>query len=158
MTIRFDAALDHLIRWLSARIDLLPKCDVALVRDLRGQIRLVADNAQEKSWTPSLEAEVTELLGSYKSQGKFFIYLGRDQGFDSFFKAPDAYACAELPQNWVVLDRLVTGREWLYPANAPANHPPRFVFYGLKGGVGRSTALSMVAWHLAQQGKKNFNS
>lgn len=154
MTIRFDAALDHLIQWLSDRTDLLRKGDVVVVRDLRGQIRLVADNTQEMSWTATLEAEVTELLGPYKSSGKFVIFLGRDQGFDAFFKAPDAYACSGLPQSWVVLDRLVTGREWLYPANAPAKHPTRFVFYGLKGGVGRSTALSMVAWHLAQQGKK----
>lgn len=154
MTIRFDAALEHLIQWLSDRTDLLPKGDVVVVRDLRGQIRLIADNTQDMSWTSSFETEVTELLGPYKSSGTFLIFLGRDQGFDSFFKAPDAYACAGLPENWVVLDRLVTGREWLYPANAPATHPPRFVFYGLKGGVGRSTALSMVAWHLAQQGKK----
>lgn len=154
MTIRFDAALRRLIQWLSNHTGSLPKGDLVVVRDLRGQIRLVADNALEISWTSTFETEISELLGPYKATGQFLIYLGRDQGFDSFFKAPDAYACAELPKNWVVLDRLVTGREWLYPANAPVNHPPRFVFYGLKGGVGRSTALSMVAWHLAQQGKK----
>jgi len=154
MSIRFDTALRHLIQWLSSHTDSLPKDDLVVVRDLRGQIRLVAENVQETSWTSAFETEVSELLGPYKAAGQFLIHLERDQGFDSFFKAPDAYACEGLPKNWVVLDRLVTGREWLYPANAPVNHPPRFVFYGLKGGVGRSTALSMVAWHLAQQGKK----
>ena len=123
MTIRFDAALDHLIKWLSDRTDSLPKGDVVVVRDLRGQIRLVADNTQEMSWTASLEAEVTELLGPYKSSGKFLIFLGRDQGFDSFFKAPDAYACAGLPENWVVLDRLVTGREGAGRGRGPDRRP-----------------------------------
>lgn len=154
MTVRFDTALHALIQWLTTHTDLLPSGDLAVVRDLRGQIRLIAESSEIASWTPADEAKVTQLLGPYKAAGQFLIRLGRDQGFDSFFTAPDAYSCEGLPKNWVVLDRLVTGREWLYPANVLKNHPPRFVFYGLKGGVGRSTALSMVAWHLAQQGKK----
>lgn len=154
MTIRFDTALPNLIRWLSSHTELLPKGKLAIVRDLRGQIRLISDNVEGASWTESFEIEVSQLLGPYKSAGQFLICLGRDQGFDSFFEAPDAYSCNGLPKNWVVVDRLVTGREWLYPANAPTHHAPRFVFFGLKGGVGRSTALSMAAWNLAQQGKK----
>ena len=154
MTVRFDTALKALIQWLTAHAASLPQNDLVVVRDLRGQIRLITESAEMASSTTAYEAEVADLLGPYKAAGQFVIHLGRDQGFDSFFQAPDAYACVELPGNWMVLDRLVTGREWLYPPNAPANHPPRFVFYGLKGGVGRSTALSMTAWHLAQQGKK----
>lgn len=154
MTVRFDTALPALIQWLTAHATSLPQSDLAIVRDLRGQIRLISESAEDASWTQTFEDEITELLGPYKATGQFRICLGRDQGFDSFFAAPDAYSCEALPKNWVVLDRLVTGREWLYPANAPTGHPLRFVFYGLKGGVGRSTALSMVAWYLAQQGKK----
>lgn len=53
-----------------------------------------------------------------------------------------------------LLDRQITGQDWLRPpADAPA-HPHRLVFFGLKGGVGRSTALTMVAWGLARQGKR----
>lgn len=154
MTIRFDTALGALTQWLTTHTGLLPQGDLVLVRDLRGQIRLIAESMEPASWHSAHEDEMTELLGSYKAGGQFLIRLGRDQGFDSFFKAPDAYHRDGLPENWRVLDRLVTGREWLYPANAPDKHPPRFVFYGLKGGVGRSTALSMTAWHLARQGKK----
>ena len=154
MTIRFDTALRALIQWLTIHADSLPQGDLVVVRDLRGQIRLISESAEMRSWTPAYETEIAQLLGPYKAAGQFLIHLGRDQGFDSFFKAPDAYACEGLPVNWMVLDRQVTGREWWYPPNAPANHPPRFVFFGLKGGVGRSTALSMTAWHLAQQGKK----
>lgn len=154
MTVRFDTALGALTQWLTTHTDLLPQGDLVIVRDLRGQIRLIAESMEPASWESTHEDEITELLGSYKAGGQFLIRLGRNQGFDSFFNAPDAYHCDGLPDNWRVLDRLVTGREWLYPANAPDKHPPRFVFYGLKGGVGRSTALSMAAWHLARQGKK----
>ena len=54
-----------------------------------------------------------------------------------------------------LLDRQVTGQDWLRPPMAPGQaHPHRFVFFGLKGGVGRSTALCMTAWGLAQRGKR----
>lgn len=154
MTVRFDTALRALLEWLPGNTGLFPQGDLVIVRDLRGQIRLIAESMEPDSWNSAHEDKIAELLGPYKAGGQFLIQLGRDQGFDSFFMAPDAYTCDGLPNTWRILDRLVTGREWLYPANAPTSHPPRFVFYGLKGGVGRSTALSMAAWHLAQQGKK----
>lgn len=54
-----------------------------------------------------------------------------------------------------LLDRQITGQDWLRPPlDGGAAHPHRFVFFGLKGGVGRSTALCMTAWGLAQRGKK----
>jgi hypothetical protein len=52
-----------------------------------------------------------------------------------------------------VLDRQIMGQDWLNPIAKPAPHPHRIVFYGLKGGVGRSTALAMVAYGLAREGK-----
>lgn len=54
-----------------------------------------------------------------------------------------------------LLDRQITGQDWLRPGVADGTkHPHRLVFFGLKGGVGRSTALCMTAWGLAQRGKK----
>lgn len=52
-----------------------------------------------------------------------------------------------------LLDRQITGQDWLRPPlECGAAHPHRFVFFGLKGGVGRSTALCMTAWELAKRG------
>lgn len=54
-----------------------------------------------------------------------------------------------------LLDRQITGQDWLRPAmEGGSAHPHRFVFFGLKGGVGRSTALCMTAWGLAKRGKR----
>lgn len=53
-----------------------------------------------------------------------------------------------------LLDRQVVGQDWLRTNRfAEQGHPPRVVFYGLKGGVGRSTALAMFAYRLARDGK-----
>lgn len=53
-----------------------------------------------------------------------------------------------------LLDRQVIGQDWLRTRRFnEQGHPPRVVFYGLKGGVGRSTALAMLAYRLAREGK-----
>ena len=53
-----------------------------------------------------------------------------------------------------LLDRQIIGQDWLRTRRfEEAGHPPRVVFYGLKGGVGRSTALAMLAYRLARDGK-----
>lgn len=53
-----------------------------------------------------------------------------------------------------LLDRQVVGQDWLRTSRFDEQgHPPRVVFYGLKGGVGRSTALAMLAYRLARDGK-----
>jgi cellulose biosynthesis protein BcsQ len=53
-----------------------------------------------------------------------------------------------------LIERRAMGEDWvLQPAKNQPPHPPRFVFFSLKGGVGRSTALALWAHHLCQQGK-----
>lgn len=54
-----------------------------------------------------------------------------------------------------LLDRQVVGQDWLRTNRfEELGHPPRVVFYGLKGGVGRSTGLAMLAYRLARDGKR----
>ncbi len=55
-----------------------------------------------------------------------------------------------------LIDRRIVGADWNRPPQPSwkAGEPARFVFASLKGGVGRSTALAVVATHLALQGKK----
>ncbi|HRD91907.1 MAG TPA: AAA family ATPase [Candidatus Accumulibacter phosphatis] len=54
-----------------------------------------------------------------------------------------------------LLDRQIIGQDWLHTMHERApSAPPRVVFYGLKGGVGRSTALAMLSYSFARAGKK----
>ena len=54
-----------------------------------------------------------------------------------------------------LLDRQIIGQDWLRTTHERTlGAPPRVVFYGLKGGVGRSTALAMLAYILAREGKR----
>ena len=52
-----------------------------------------------------------------------------------------------------VLDRLAVEGNWsrISPLTSSV---PRTVFFSIKGGVGRSTALAATAWALAEEGKR----
>ncbi len=87
----------------------------------------------------------------------------------SLFQHPDWYQTlvnvpasttedgSEVPAREIMvrlLDRQVIGQDWLRTRRFNEHgHPPRVVFYGLKGGVGRSTALAMLAYRLAREDK-----
>lgn len=51
-------------------------------------------------------------------------------------------------------DRRIVGMDWLRSPEPPSEGPKRLVFGSLKGGVGRSTALAVLAADLARAGKR----
>lgn len=53
-----------------------------------------------------------------------------------------------------LVDRRVVGADWLQAPSGNAISIPRLFFVSLKGGVGRSTALCVLASHLAQHGRR----
>lgn len=55
---------------------------------------------------------------------------------------------------FLYIDRRLVGADWLSTKQVERSPTPRAVFYSLKGGVGRSTALSVLAAELARQGKR----
>ncbi len=89
----------------------------------------------------------------HPSNGFFFS----DDLFDaqSFWQTEDKVLwdeCHPLDVYWI--ERQVKEKIWTQkPANSNANHPLRIVFFGIKGGVGRSSALLATAYHLMAQGK-----
>ena len=156
MSVRFTSALDAARGWVKKYGDVLPK-NLALVRDLYGRIRIAlppgtaADGALEALWR-----ELHALLGPY-SPGAENLLLSGDTLLapDAIFKSQDKVPLnPSSPTGPFLLDRLITGGDWLRPQfpDAPPR-VPRATFYGLKGGVGRSTALALFARHLAGRGK-----
>lgn len=55
-----------------------------------------------------------------------------------------------------LLDRRLVGADWLRAPTTEKSDPSRFVFASIKGGVGRTTALSIVAADLAAKGKSTL--
>jgi hypothetical protein len=58
----------------------------------------------------------------------------------------------ESGRQFQLLDRRLAGEDWMQKPSDKEPSIPRFAFYGLKGGVGRSTALAVSAADLARHG------
>ena len=131
-----------------------------IIRDIYGRIRLALDEEGEKlrDYEEKLAKEWGK-LGQYgEYQGKKI--LSREDFFESesIFKSPDilVYQAPDLEYEIRILDRQITGQDWtrsISSESVPSPRRPRLVFYGLKGGVGRSTAMAILAYHLAKKGK-----
>lgn len=150
MTVRFDRALEIAIDFASKRRTEMGG-DVIVVRDLRGRIRFALGERPEQA--DALAREVDQVLGAF-SPGATQIFLIREA-----MLAPDAvFGASELRQvaeGVRLLERWVTGGDWLRaPLPRSSSNAQRLTFFGIKGGVGRSTALVSVARHLAERGQR----
>jgi cellulose biosynthesis protein BcsQ len=154
-TVHFNEAIGNTIKLLSNTQFDTPSL---VIRDIQGRIRLAFD-CDKADALPLDDEFLNELRGGL---GAFHVkdcLLYRDDFFDpdSIFKSPSIVSFQLLNSDTPpikLLDRQITGQDWAGTSSFNDAHPPRLVFFGLKGGVGRSTALTMLAYHLARQGKK----
>jgi CobQ/CobB/MinD/ParA nucleotide binding domain len=123
---------------------------VVLVRDLMGRIHLALEKSRMESLPPNLLTALASASGPFWAD---HVMEGTSMmAPDAVFQSEDAVKVGT--QLWL-LERTVTGSEWGRPplANSRAT-PRRAALFGLKGGVGRSTALCVWARHLAALGKR----
>ncbi|WP_437877949.1 ParA family protein [Sorangium sp. So ce513] len=153
--VRFDEALERAKEFLKLRGAELGD-QVIVVRDLYGRISLALD-ADRRPSHADLALELHARLGAY-SPGDDDIFLFRGEMFapDAVFAAEDALPLLEGNKDVRLLDRRLVGQDWTRgPLRGDdAAGPPRATFFGLKGGVGRSTALAVLAYRLAKADRK----
>ena len=129
--------------------------DHLLIRDVYGRISIALNvtRSDHGGLAASLDAQLAT-LGAYRgTPGLIFS----DELFDPvrIFDDPSINDLVVQGTELTVriLDRQVTGQDWLLIEDQILSIP-RLVFFGLKGGVGRSTALSVLAYSLAKVGKE----
>lgn len=159
MPVRFDAALtavlDLLRDWLD-QVGMVPGT-VILVRDVYGLFRLVFEQRIDSEVLALLSEKLALAAGAYCPQpGSQFLFKDDLIAPEAIFESPDRTYPFEKAPAFAFIDRGITGVDWLRSGALPNVDPKpvRCVFYGLKGGVGRSTALVMLARALSQQGKR----
>lgn len=137
----------------------VPISKVVMVRDIYGKVTICLDfDAQEKNGNSMLIDSIVSAVS------QFAPYIGVPSAvlcacdlFDSgsIFNAADMLHFHIDGKAVRLLERQITGHDWLRPISERVNKTsPRFAFYSIKGGVGRSTAMAAVAFLLAQSGKK----
>lgn len=152
----FDEIMSVATEVLNARSEVIAQLDWLLInRDLNGRVRLILPGSIEANVDLCAQAAALyrTLAGriaphAYPVETGILYEGSREQVWEGSARYP-LEGCSNV---WVV-DRLATEGNWaqITPETQGA---PRVVFFSIKGGVGRSTALAATAWSLAQAGKR----
>jgi len=124
-------------------------------RDLNGRVRLilsekVADQDASKAALAAIVQELADRLGPHVLPPEKMVLYEPDLA--AVIAGAPNFPLPGFSQVKVV-DRLVSETDWA-SIRPVADGAPRIVFFSIKGGVGRSTALAATAWSLAQAGKR----
>jgi hypothetical protein len=152
----FDDILPAVREMLAAHQADVERIDWLLInRDLYGRVRLIAPETARKD-----DASRTALETLAVTMAKRLGAHAYPPASAILYEADRTLACqgaATLPfeghANVWVVDRLATEGNWA-SITPETDGTPRVVFFSIKGGVGRSTALAATAWWLAQASKR----
>lgn len=128
-------------------------------RDLRGRVALVFDAAfleemdgNQREALRLLCTDIADKLGKHALPACRMPIVG-----EAPFKREQMGA---LVYTWgkkipfTVVERMLAESSWSRRPGEDSLSEKMIVFYSIKGGVGRSTALAAAAWHFAEQGKR----
>lgn len=150
MTLRFDDALVRATAIVKVhRPSLVGAGQMRLVRDLFGRSRLAVERRVEQ--LNEVDAALAAALGNYFAGPSL---VAEEMVAPHFVFGVDVGELL-LVDGVEVLERVIVGADWTRgPLPNTPPRPQRATLYGLKGGVGRSTAI--VAWsqHLARLGER----
>ena len=100
-----------------------------------------------------LGQRIVDRLGAYARKDRPVVYPTED-GASPVLTSPERMPVRVGEQFCYLVDRRIVGSGWLAePVAAATSGPRRVVFASLKGGVGRSTALIVMAADLARRGR-----
>ncbi len=156
----FDLILPTVRSWLQTHSgslnDLLGNEDDWLLvnRDLNGRVRLILPErikgSEQRVLWDFLASSLMQRLGKHAYPQNLEILF--EANWEQALHGATNYLVDGFTNVWMV-DRLATEADWARIA-PETEGVPRIVFFSIKGGVGRSTALAATAWRLAQEGKR----
>jgi hypothetical protein len=129
------------------------------LRDVSGQLTFVLlKDAPPQDKRIALAEQAVATLGAYVDNEGFAIATP-DELFDERLKEVDCAIRLEISHDLFtgvvnLIDRRMVGSDWLRRPLQASGEPARFVFASVKGGVGRSTALCVLAAELASKGRR----
>ncbi len=152
----FDQILPITTEVLAAHRDKIAHLEWLVInRDLNGRVRFIAPEHCEAD-----AAQRTQIEGAYRVLAERLAphAYPAEEGIlyeatkEEALHGAQPFRLGGFQNAWVV-DRLANESAWESIAEV-ASGVPRIVFFSIKGGVGRSTALAASAWALARAGKR----
>ncbi|MBF0392334.1 MAG: ParA family protein [Alphaproteobacteria bacterium] len=156
MSIRYDDSLPLLLRFVELHFGDAVPTNLAVMRDMFGRLAVLVEG-QDKNARTGLSKTLVGCLGPYAVDGATVIDAASPLGRDLLDDQHSLWRVERFPESGRevtvrTIDRRLVGQDWVLPPSHGPGGAPRLVFASLKGGVGRSTALSVTAAHLAQRG------
>lgn len=154
--ITFDQIIPTVQEVLAPHKALIARIQPVIInRDLNGRVRLIVPSGVEGdtdtlAGSRSIAKELSEKLEPHAFPAEHML-LFEDNITAVLADAPQ-FELEEI-EGVTVVDRLATEGRWA-SVEPVVDGAPRVVFFSIKGGVGRSTAMAASAWSLAQMGKR----
>ncbi len=150
-TIRFDDGLKILATIVTEQLGTEALRLGSILRDADGRLSFFSASPLPEDVQVKLTQSLHDALGAYARTDRSVADI---ESFGAENVLNDTTALRVSVDNQIIrlVDRRLVGADWLR-APAPSQQTiPRVVFASLKGGVGRSTALSVTAADLASKG------
>ena len=128
--------------------------DGRIIRDIYGRLSFITSHPYDARHE-ALQLEAAQALGAWGAgpTRQLIISLSDDMsGFWDLLKEPSLVVTAAGQPEVRMIDRRLAGDDWLMRPSPLVANPSRLIFYSVKGGVGRSTALAVTAAEFAAQG------
>lgn len=159
---RFDDALPRMVAVLARQLGREIVEAGVVLRDAVGCLAFFSNADLDTGLKLRLEIELRDALGPYARPDRLLVSPsepGAQRVLADATVLTTRIDAGEAHLEIRCIDRRIVGAEWMTVPISPAPAPdalhraPRVAFASLKGGVGRSTALTVVADELAREGK-----
>lgn len=148
---RFDESLPRLVGALSTTIGDESLSNGVVLRDVSGRLAFFESTRLAPDVLDRAADALRARLGVYARPDRLIV--PRDApGAEAVLTDPDVRSTSIGSVTVRLLDRRIVGSDWLLFPAEPDAESRRLVFTSFKGGVGRSTALSIVAADHARRG------
>jgi hypothetical protein len=150
--IRFDDSLPILVAQLETHLGAACLEGGVVLREASGRLAFFAHEDLGADRMVLVSEALRGALGPYAREDR--VLADRSSPGTAHIRTDPATCLVHVGDRTIrYLDRRIVGADWVRgPETAPASIRP-FVFSSLKGGVGRSTALSVVAAEQARKGR-----
>jgi len=151
--VNFDDAPRAFCKLLIEILGAEAACDGLILRDIYGRLSFVTPRPHDAQWD-QLQQQATRVLGAYgEPTTRLLISLSDDEpGFRDLLAETSVGVGVAGEAELRMIDRRLAGDDWVMRPVRLVSNPTRLIFYSVKGGVGRSTALAIAAADLAARG------
>jgi hypothetical protein len=159
MMITFDQSLPLMIDLVAGAWGSAAVANNVFLRDALGRLTVVVlDTDRTSAEREELSAKINTQLGGYADPSGISVATPEELFDESLRDSEISVAFpvdrASFQGSVRIVDRRVVGSDWLRRPGTDNPAIPRLFFVSLKGGVGRSTALCVLAAHLAAGGRR----